>query len=68
MPTNNKTSGGISSTQKAINELWVSYSQTTASRLKLVDAFLVFIMLSGVFQFLYFGLVTDYPFNAFVSG
>jgi oligosaccharyltransferase complex subunit epsilon len=54
--------------QKAFDELWASYSQNTASRLKLVDGFLVFIMFSGIFQFLYFGLVTDYPFNAFISG
>lgn len=54
--------------QKAFDDLWMSYSQNTASRLKLIDGFLVFIMFSGIFQFLYFGLVTDYPFNAFISG
>ena len=69
MPTTQKQANvSISSTQRAFNELWTSYNQNTASRLKLVDTFLVFIMVSGIFQFLYFVLVTDYPFNAFISG
>jgi oligosaccharyltransferase complex subunit epsilon len=70
MPSTQNKQAGVNSTttQKAFNELWTSYSQNTASRLKSVDAFLVFIMFSGIFQFLYFGLVTDYPFNAFISG
>jgi hypothetical protein len=62
------TSSTSSAAQNALQELWRAYRDTTESRLKIVDAFLVFIMLSGVFQFLYFVLVTDFPFNAFISG
>ncbi len=54
--------------QAAVDSLWKSYTDTTSPRLKLIDAFLVFIMLTGVAQFLYCILVTNYPFNAFLAG
>lgn len=57
-----------SSTGSAIQQLWKSYLDDTPSKLKTIDAFLVFIMLSGIFQFLYCILVTNFPFNAFLSG
>ncbi|KAH8105501.1 defender against cell death 1 [Cristinia sonorae] len=52
----------------AVHSLWTAYNQSTSSRLKTVDAFLVFLMLSGVIQFLYCVLITNYPFNAFLAG
>lgn len=52
----------------AIHSLWSAYIQNTSSRLKTIDAFLLFLMLSGVLQFLYCILVTNYPFNAFLAG
>lgn len=52
----------------AIQSLWNSYNADTSPRLKLIDAFLVFIMLSGISQFLYCILVTNFPFNAFLAG
>jgi len=59
---------GSSSEVHAIQSLVNSYDTNTPSRLKLIDAFLVFIMLSGAIQFAYCVLVTDYPFNAFLAG
>ncbi|EPQ59506.1 defender against death DAD protein [Gloeophyllum trabeum ATCC 11539] len=52
----------------AIHSLWKAYNDTTPSRLKLIDTFLVFLMLSGIAQFLYCILVTNFPFNAFLAG
>jgi len=52
----------------AATTLWKSYIQQTPDRLKFIDAFLVFIVLSGVIQFVYCVLVTSFPFNAFLSG
>lgn len=52
----------------AVSTLWKSYMQQTPDRLKLIDAFLAFIVLSGVMQFVYCVLVTNFPFNAFLSG
>jgi len=55
-------------TANAVQNLWKAYQDETPDRLKFVDAFLVFIMLSGIVQFLYMVLVTDFPFNAFLAG
>lgn len=44
------------------------YTQTTSQKLKLVDAYLVYIMLTGIVQFGYCLLVGTFPFNSFLSG
>ena len=77
-PTSSKTPGAASSGppppppvaggSAPSRRLWLAYKKETPERLKLVDAFLVFILLSGIAQFLYLVLVTDYPFNAFLAG
>ncbi|KAG6919297.1 hypothetical protein DXG01_007429 [Tephrocybe rancida] len=51
-----------------VQTLWKAYSDQTSDRLKFIDAFLFFLMLSGIAQFLYCILVTDFPFNAFLAG
>ena len=60
-----KTAG---SSQSPLLSLWKAYYETTSTRLKTIDAFLVFLMLSGIIQFLYCILVTNFPFNAFLAG
>ncbi|KAK7060169.1 oligosaccharyltransferase complex subunit epsilon [Paramarasmius palmivorus] len=55
-------------TQNTVLQLWKAYNEQTSDRLKFVDAFLVFLMLSGALQFLYCILVTNFPFNAFLAG
>lgn len=52
----------------AVESLWNAYSDSTPKRLKFIDSFLVFLMLSGIAQFLYCILVTNFPFNAFLAG
>ncbi|GAA5857792.1 hypothetical protein JCM1840_000912 [Sporobolomyces johnsonii] len=52
----------------SVQELWKGYNQQTPSRLKLIDGFMLFLMLTGVAQFLYCLLITNYPFNAFLGG
>ncbi|KAM6495694.1 oligosaccharyl transferase epsilon subunit [Amanita muscaria] len=51
-----------------LQTLWKAYTDTTPDRLKFIDSFLFFLMLSGVIQFVYCILVTDFPFNAFLAG
>jgi len=55
-------------TANAVQNLWKAYNENTSDRLKFIDAFLFFLMLSGITQFLYCILVTDFPFNAFLAG
>ncbi|KAJ3743431.1 DAD/Ost2 [Lentinula detonsa] len=52
----------------AFSALFKAYTQNTSSRLKFIDAFLVFLMASGILQFVYCILVTNFPFNAFLAG
>ncbi|KAI5124767.1 hypothetical protein M0805_005401 [Coniferiporia weirii] len=66
--THTTPAASSSALDTAVESLWRSYSTDTSPRLKLIDAFLVFIMLSGVAQFLYCILVTNFPFNAFLAG
>jgi oligosaccharyltransferase complex subunit epsilon len=44
------------------------YSINTSKRLKLIDAYLLYILLTGVVQFVYCCLVGTFPFNSFLSG
>ena len=60
-----KTTG---SSQSPVASLWNAYYETTSTRLKTIDAFLVFLMLSGIIQFLYCILISNFPFNAFLAG
>ncbi|KAJ7179475.1 oligosaccharyl transferase epsilon subunit [Mycena filopes] len=48
--------------------LWKAYNEHTSDRLKFIDSFLVFLMLSGIVQFAYCVLITTFPYNAFLSG
>jgi len=52
----------------AVQTLWKAYNSQTSDRLKFIDAFLVFLMLSGIIQFVYCVLVTTFPYNAFLAG
>ena len=45
-----------------------SYTSTTPARLKLIDAFLLFLFITGVAQFVYCVVLSDYPFNSFIAG
>ncbi len=51
-----------------LNKLWQEYHANTPQRLKLVDAYLAYIMATGIIQFLYCLLVGTFPFNSFLSG
>lgn len=51
-----------------VSNLYSEYLTTTPSKLKLVDAYMFGIMLTGIFQFVYCCLVGTFPFNAFLAG
>lgn len=44
------------------------YKAQTPTRLQLVDAYLAYVMLTGMIQFAYCLLVGTFPFNSFLSG
>ncbi|XP_026781140.1 dolichyl-diphosphooligosaccharide--protein glycosyltransferase subunit dad1-like [Pangasianodon hypophthalmus] len=44
------------------------YATGTPTKLKVIDAYLLYMLLTGAFQFLYCLLVGSFPFNSFLSG
>jgi len=52
----------------AVESLWKAYNDNTPNRLKFIDSFLLFLMLSGIVQFVYCILVSSFPYNAFLAG
>ena len=51
-----------------IVKFYDDYMQSTPKKLKIIDAYLVYVLLTGVFQFAYCCLVGTFPFNSFLSG
>lgn len=51
-----------------IERFYHEYTTQTPKKLKLVDAYLVYILLTGIIQFVYCCLVGTFPFNSFLSG
>lgn len=50
------------------SDLYYEYRQSTPLKLKLIDAYLAYILLTGILQFIYCCIVGTFPFNAFLSG
>ncbi|XP_060519815.1 dolichyl-diphosphooligosaccharide--protein glycosyltransferase subunit DAD1 [Cylas formicarius] len=44
------------------------YNTKTSKKLKVIDAYLFYILVTGVIQFFYCLLVGTFPFNSFLSG
>uniref|UniRef100_A0A0K0D9V6 Dolichyl-diphosphooligosaccharide--protein glycosyltransferase subunit DAD1 n=1 Tax=Angiostrongylus cantonensis TaxID=6313 RepID=A0A0K0D9V6_ANGCA len=53
---------------QVLKKLIDDYKQTTSGKLKIIDAYMLYIVLTGIAQFLYCLLVGTFPFNSFLSG
>ena len=51
-----------------VGKFYDEYMKTTPKKLKIIDAYLFYILLTGVIQFVYCALVGTFPFNSFLSG
>ncbi|KAJ1992832.1 oligosaccharyltransferase complex subunit epsilon [Dimargaris cristalligena] len=51
-----------------VQQFQKSYWTQTPLQLKLIDAYLVAIMLQGVLQFIYCLAISSFPYNAFLAG
>jgi len=51
-----------------IVKFYDEYMQSTPKKLKIIDAYLVYVLLTGIFQFVYCCLVGTFPFNSFLAG
>jgi len=54
--------------RSVVRRFYDDYTQTTPRKLKILDAYLLYILLTGVLQFAYCCLVGTFPFNSFLSG
>ncbi|QIW95327.1 hypothetical protein AMS68_000845 [Peltaster fructicola] len=68
----NKSTARSTQNSQDIQEIalgvWNKYVEQTPQRTKLLDAFMAFLMVVGVLQFVYCVIAGTYPFNAFLSG
>lgn len=53
---------------QVVGTLYEQYVKSTPRRLKLIDAYLSYILITGVLQFVYGVLFGTFPFNAFLAG
>ena len=51
-----------------VSKLFSDYQDQTPKRLKIIDAYLFYVMCTGVVQFAYCALVGTFPFNSFLAG
>ncbi|XP_044744309.1 dolichyl-diphosphooligosaccharide--protein glycosyltransferase subunit DAD1 [Coccinella septempunctata] len=51
-----------------ISKFYTEYTTKTPKKLKIIDAYLLYILLTGIVQFVYCLLVGTFPFNSFLSG
>uniref|UniRef100_A0A673JEC9 Dolichyl-diphosphooligosaccharide--protein glycosyltransferase subunit DAD1 n=1 Tax=Sinocyclocheilus rhinocerous TaxID=307959 RepID=A0A673JEC9_9TELE len=51
-----------------ISRFLEEYASSTPNKLKVIDAYLLYVMMTGALQFLYCLLVGTFPFNSFLSG
>ena len=68
MSTTKAATATSTSVGSILCKLYDDYKSTTPAKIKLVDAYMFCIMLTGIIQFAYCCLVGTFPFNAFLSG
>ncbi|GFQ94346.1 dolichyl-diphosphooligosaccharide--protein glycosyltransferase subunit DAD1 [Trichonephila clavata] len=53
---------------EVLSAFYKDYKTNTPQKIKIIDAYLLYILLTGINQFLYCCLVGTFPFNSFLSG
>ena len=51
-----------------VGKFYEVYFTSTPKKLKILDAYLFYVLLTGVIQFVYCCLVGTFPFNSFLAG
>ena len=58
----------VDTTKAICSTVWNTYSLETPKRLKIIDAYLLYVMVTGAMQLLYAMIVGSFPFNSVLSG
>uniref|UniRef100_A0A2M4C420 Dolichyl-diphosphooligosaccharide--protein glycosyltransferase subunit DAD1 n=1 Tax=Anopheles marajoara TaxID=58244 RepID=A0A2M4C420_9DIPT len=53
---------------EVLHKFYDEYTVKTPKKLKIVDAYLLYVLLTGITQFVYCCLVGTFPFNSFLAG
>lgn len=51
-----------------LSKVYEEYESKTPKRIKIIDAYLAYILLTGIIEFVYCCLVGTFPFNSFLAG
>ncbi|CAB0040684.1 unnamed protein product [Trichogramma brassicae] len=51
-----------------ISKIWQDYKKITERKTMIIDAYLLYVLITGIIQFIYCCSVGTYPFNSFLSG
>uniref|UniRef100_A0A915Q5A8 BUD13 homolog n=1 Tax=Setaria digitata TaxID=48799 RepID=A0A915Q5A8_9BILA len=51
-----------------LGSLFDDYRKTTPRKLKIIDSYMFYVLITGIIQFVYCVLVGTFPFNSFLSG
>lgn len=52
----------------ATKKFYTGYKNDTPVSFKMIDVYLVYILFTGIFQFVYMAIVGTFPYNAFLGG
>nr|CAX77901.1 oligosaccharyltransferase [Schistosoma japonicum] len=63
-----KVSSDSQSFTSVVKEFLYKYKTTTPKRLRVLDAYLAYVLLTGIIQFIYCCIAGTFPFNSFLSG
>jgi len=53
---------------KIVSTFFSEYGRKTPLKLKVIDVYLVYVVMTGIVQALYCAMVGTFPFNSFLSG
>lgn len=65
---NSEINTKMASLGAVVGKFYSEYTTRTPKKLKLIDAYLFYILLTGIVQFVYCCFVGTFPFNSFLSG
>nr|CAX77896.1 Dolichyl-diphosphooligosaccharide--protein glycosyltransferase subunit DAD1 [Schistosoma japonicum]CAX77902.1 Dolichyl-diphosphooligosaccharide--protein glycosyltransferase subunit DAD1 [Schistosoma japonicum]CAX77912.1 Dolichyl-diphosphooligosaccharide--protein glycosyltransferase subunit DAD1 [Schistosoma japonicum] len=63
-----KVSSDSQSFTSVVKEFLYKYKTTTPKKLRVLDAYLAYVLLTGIIQFIYCCIAGTFPFNSFLSG
>lgn len=61
-------SSNMAQIKSVLSKVYEEYETRTPKRIKIIDGYLAYILLTGIIEFVYCCLVGTFPFNSFLAG